>query len=84
MDINSLAESYLSSDKGKKIADNKNAISEIANSDDGKKIMDMINMSDVESSLKSGNTEELKKILMTVLSTDEGKRIENKLKNIIK
>jgi len=84
MDAKSMAESFLNSETGKKLSEKKAEISEIANSDEAKKIMDTLDKSQLEASIKNGNSDELKRIICAVLSTDEGKRLSEKLSKIIK
>lgn len=52
----------------------------VADSAEGRAISRMIDQSRVEQAAKSGDTAALRDILSQVLSTDEGKRLAEKLK----
>jgi len=52
----------------------------LADTDEGKAVSRMINPTELEKAAKSGDTAALKSILSQVLSTDEGKRLAEKLK----
>lgn len=56
----------------------------IAESEEGKAVMDVIDGAEVERAAKAGDAAALKTILAQVLSTDEGKRLAAKLKDAMK
>lgn len=53
---------------------------ELARSDEGMAIGRMVDASEVERAAKTGDTEALRGILGQILSTDEGRRLAEKLK----
>lgn len=62
----------------------KDKLKSIAESDDGKAVSRMLDPAEVERAAKSGDAAALKSILASVLSTDEGKRLAESLKNAMK
>lgn len=52
-----------------------------ANSADGRKIQQMVDVGKIQSAAKSGDTQALKNILNQVLSTPEGQRLAQQVKN---
>lgn len=55
-------------------------IKALAESDDGQKLSRMLDTRAVEDAARSGDGEALRRLLGQVLSTDEGKRLAEKLK----
>ena len=72
-DLEKLGAELSKSGKGEKLKS-------IADSAEGKAISRMVDSARVEQAAKSGDTAALKDILSQVLSTDEGKRLAEKLK----
>lgn len=72
-DLEKLGAELSKSGKGEKLKS-------IADSADGKAISRMVDSARVEQAAKSGDTAALRDILSQVLSTDEGKRLAEKLK----
>ena len=58
-----------------------NRLKAIAESNDGKALADALAAKKVEQAARSGDTAALKAILSQVLSTDEGKRLAEKVKD---
>ena len=58
-----------------------NRLKAIAESNDGKALADALDAKKVEQAARSGVTAALKAILSQVLSTDEGKRLAEKVKD---
>lgn len=58
-----------------------NRLKAIAESNDGKALADTLDTQKVEQAARSGDTAALKAILSQVLSTDEGKRLAEKVKD---
>ena len=58
-----------------------NRLKAIAESNDGKALADALDAKKVEQAARSGDTAALKAILSQVLSTDEGKRLAEKVKD---
>lgn len=58
-----------------------NWLKAIAESNDGKALADALDAKKVEQAARSGDTAALKAILSQVLSTDEGKRLAEKVKD---
>lgn len=58
-----------------------NRLKAIAESNDGKALADALDAQKVEQAARSGDTAALKAILNQVLSTDEGKRLAEKVKD---
>ena len=58
-----------------------NRLKAIAESNDGKALADAPDAKKVEQAARSGDTAALKAILSQVLSTDEGKRLAEKVKD---
>ena len=58
-----------------------NRLKAIAESNDGKALADALDANKVEQAARSGDTAALKAILSQVLSTDEGKRLAEKVKD---
>lgn len=73
MDLEKLGEELRASGKGERLKS-------IAESDDGKALGRMLDPQKVELAAKSGDTAALKSILSQVMSTDEGKRLAERLK----
>ena len=72
-DLEKLGAELNKSGKGEKLKS-------IADSAEGKAISRMVDQEKLERAAKSGDTAALKDILSQVLSTDEGKRLAEKLK----
>ena len=72
-DLEKLGAEFNKSGKGEKLKS-------IADSAEGKAISRMVDSARVEQAAKSGDTAALRDILSQVLSTDEGKRLAEKLK----
>lgn len=72
-DLEKLGAELSKSGKGEKLKS-------IADSAEGKAISHMVDSARVEQAAKSGDTAALRDILSQVLSTDEGKRLAEKLK----
>ncbi|MDD5902012.1 MAG: hypothetical protein PUC58_01410 [Oscillospiraceae bacterium] len=72
-DLEKLGAELNKSGKGEKLKS-------IADSAEGKAISRMVDSARVEQAAKSGDTAALRDILSQVLSTDEGKRLAEKLK----
>ena len=72
-DLEKLGAELNKSGKGEKLKS-------IADSAEGKAISRMVDSARVEKAAKSGDTAALRDILSQVLSTDEGKRLAEKLK----
>ncbi len=72
-DLEKLGAELSKSGKGEKLKS-------IADSAEGKAISRMVDSARVEQAAKSGDTAALRDILSQVLSTDEGKRLAEKLK----
>lgn len=72
-DLEKLGAELSKSGKGEKLKS-------IADSAEGKAISRMVDPARVEQAAKSGDTAALRDILSQVLSTDEGKRLAEKLK----
>ena len=72
-DLETLGAELNKSGKGEKLKS-------IADSAEGKAISRMVDSARVEQAAKSGDTAALRDILSQVLSTDEGKRLAEKLK----
>lgn len=72
-DLERLGEELNRSGKGEKLKS-------LADSAEGRAISRMVDQSRVEQAAKSGDTAALRDILSQVLSTDEGKRLAEKLK----
>ena len=72
-DLEKLGAELNKSGKGEKLKS-------IADSAEGKAISRMVDSARVEQAAKSGDTAALRDILSQVLSTDEGKRLDEKLK----
>lgn len=62
----------------------KDKLKSIAESADGQAVSRMLDPTEVERAAKSGDSEALRNILASVLSTDEGRRLAEKLKNAMK
>ena len=75
-DLEKLGAELNKSGKGEKLKS-------IADSAEGKAISRMVDSARVEQAAKSGDTAALRDILSQVLSTDEGKRLAEKLKKAI-
>lgn len=58
-----------------------NRLKAIAESNDGKALANALDAQKVEQAARSGDTAALKAILSQVLSTDEGKRLAEKVKD---
>lgn len=56
----------------------------LANSVDGRKLEGMLDVAEVERAAQSGDQAALRQILTRVLSTDEGKRLAEQLKKVMK
>lgn len=59
-------------------------IRRLAQSEDGVKISRMVDAEKLEKAAKSGDSKALHDILTSVLSTDEGKRLAEKIKKMLK
>lgn len=62
----------------------KDRLKSLAADADGLAVSRMLDPAAVEKAVKSGDTDTLKNMLSGVLSTDEGKRLAEKLKNAMK
>ena len=58
-------------------------IKQLAESADGQRISRMIDAKAVETAAKSGDSQALRNMLSTVLSTDEGKRLAQQLSDMM-
>ena len=58
-------------------------IKRLAESDDGIKLAGMINTQQLEQAARSGNTEELKALIGSVLQTTEGKRLAENVRKMM-
>lgn len=77
MDFLKIKQELEQSSKGK-------ALDELANSKDGQKLSKMLDQNKVESAVKNNDTKAIQDILKQVLSTDEGKRLTQKLSETMK
>ena len=59
-------------------------IKRLAESEDGKKLSRMVDAEKLKEAAKSGDSRALHDILSTVLNTDEGKRLAESIKHILK
>lgn len=59
-------------------------IMEAADSEEGKRLSRMLDSSELERAVSSGDTEAMKKILAQVLSTPDGQALAKKVKEIMK
>ena len=55
----------------------------LADSEDGKRLAGMIDPSRIEQAARSGDTETLRRMLSTVLSTREGKRLAENVRKMM-
>ena len=58
-------------------------IKRLAESEDGIKLAGMINTQQLEQAARSGNTEELKALIGSVLQTNEGKRLAENVRKMM-
>ena len=56
----------------------------LAESEDGARLAKMLDAGKLEQAAKAGDGEALRKMLGTVLSTDEGKRLAEGIRNLMK
>lgn len=56
-------------------------LQEIADSTDGQKLADALDVQKIEQAARAGDTETLRQILTQVLSTDTGQRLAGKVKD---
>lgn len=82
-DMNEVAKKLLESDEGKKLAGKKNELEKIASGRDGKKVMELLNEGNIESAIKSGDTESIKSALQNAMKTDAGARFMREISRLM-
>lgn len=78
-----VAESFLSSDEGRKISGKKQELQKLADTSDGQKVKAMLQNGGLEGALEKGDTEAVKKTIMGVMNTDAGSRLFEELKKMM-
>ena len=79
------AQEYLNTEKGKKLMDKKDDIARIAGSADGQRVKSMLEKSgSLDKAINSGDTAAVQAAIKSILSTKEGARLAQQLKDLMK
>ena len=83
-ELENMAASLLDGERGEALRQNAKDIQRLAESKDGKKVRAMLgDEKQVAKALEQGNTEELKKLMSKVLSSEEGSRLAKQLMGLM-
>ena len=82
-DFKKAAESFLSSEKGKRISERRGDIENLAASTDGQQVRSMLQNEGFGEALKSGDSEAMKNAIGNVLKTDAGARLMQQLRDMM-
>ena len=82
ININNAAD-FLGAD-GQRLAQKRPELEKIANSADGKKVRDMLGADKIEQAAKTGDLAAIAAALQSALKTEEGARLANQLRELMK
>ncbi|MDR1330061.1 MAG: hypothetical protein LBK23_10730 [Oscillospiraceae bacterium] len=82
--INIDADGFLNTPEGKKLAGRRGDLERLAASEDGKRVRALLSETDVENAAKSGDFASVAAAVKSALSTEEGARLADKLRELMK
>lgn len=83
-DIKKVAEDFLTTEQGKKIAAKRGDLEKLAASADGRKMQELFSTASAKKAAESGDMKTLAGMLSDALKTEEGARLAKTLQNLIK
>ncbi len=82
-DLRRAADSFLSGEDGKKIADKRSEIERLASSSDGESVKAMLDSAGFEDAVRRGDTNALRDALSGIIKTDSGARLVKNLQELM-
>ena len=83
-ELNDRAESFLRSSEGKKLMGKKEELSSLTSSEDGKTVKEMLEKTDIGASVSRGDTEAVRRTIESVMKTEAGARLFEKLRELMR
>lgn len=77
-------EDFLNTSEGKKLMSNKPALEKLANSADGQRVKQLLGGSKIEEAAKKGDIVSLASAIQNAFKTEEGARLADQLKELMK